>query len=164
MNVNSSNSRKVHIMFDFKDLKESFQLRGIWCTWFPYFCVYLGRSGLFFYHSDTLVSSSCRSIQTWVFAWYSEDAIVKFTLKYTFTKLWSPFLKEELIIKFQCLWILSHCIFIYVLYHVFFIYIFIFFNSYFIIIIIFVIIVSPCELMQLITIGLTTILAANLNL
>lgn len=28
----------------------------------------------FFYRSDTLVSSSCRSIQTWVFARYSKDA------------------------------------------------------------------------------------------
>ena len=87
----------------------------------------------FFYRSDTLVSSSCRSIQTWVFARYSEDAIEKFTLRYMykFTKLWSLFVKEVLIIKFHCLWMLSFIfLYVHVLYSCFLK--FLFYYSYFI--------------------------------
>lgn len=81
VNMNSTNSWQVYIVSDFKDLKKSFQLRGIWSMrqdedgFLISINVYFGMSGLFFLSQRTLVSSSCRSIQTWVIVWYSaEDA------------------------------------------------------------------------------------------
>ena len=90
--------------------------------------VYFGMSGLFLL-SQRYTCFKFKSVNSnVVFARYSEDAIENSFLDiymYKFTKLWSLFLKEVLIIKFHCLWMLSF-IFLYVLCSRFF------FNSYFI--------------------------------
>ena len=133
------------------------------CRWFPYFSlclfwiewidsfiaaiylfqVHVGqfKRGCFLDTHRTLLKNSL---------WYM----------YNFSKLWSLFLKEVLIIKFHCLWMLSF-IFLYVLYSVFFKIILILSIVLILYYHYFCIIVHACELMHLITICLTTILARN---
>lgn len=122
VNMNSTNSWKVYIVFDFKDLKKKFPaarymiIASRW-RWFPYFylCLFwnewiisfIAAIHLFQVHVGHFKRGCLLDTRRML-------AIEKFSLKYNFSKLWY-LLKEVLIMKFHFLWMLSFIV-LYVLY------------------------------------------------
>ena len=103
------------------------------CTWFPYFylCLFWNEWIISFIAAIHLFQVHAGQFKRGCLL-DTQRTLLKnllFRYMYKFTKLWSLFLKEVLIIKFHCLWMLSF-IFLYVLDSCFLK--FLFYDSYFI--------------------------------